>query len=104
MPNICTQTTSRNLLLQPYIILCAAELVTWGVGPDVYTPSKGKIVLRNVMYTPQVRKGKMCPHNVYTQSKRKIVPRNVMYTPQVREKLFHAMYTPRVRGKCVHAM
>ncbi len=99
MPNICTQSTSRNLLLQPYIF--AAELVTWGVGPNVYTP---KIVLCNVMYTPQIRKGKMCPRNVYTPSKRKIVPRNVMYTPQVGEKLFHAMYTPQVRGKCVHAM
>ncbi len=28
-----TQTTSHNLLLQTYI--CAAELATWGVGPDV---------------------------------------------------------------------
>ncbi len=33
MANIRTQTTSRNLLLQAYI--CAAELATWGVGPDV---------------------------------------------------------------------
>ncbi len=33
MPNTRTQTTSRNLLLQAYI--CAAELATWGVGPDV---------------------------------------------------------------------
>ncbi len=34
MPYTRTQTTSRNLLLQTYI--CAAELATWGVGPDVY--------------------------------------------------------------------
>ncbi len=33
MPGTRTQTTSRNLLLQTYI--CAAELATWGVGPDV---------------------------------------------------------------------
>ncbi len=33
MPNTRTQTTSRNLLLQTDI--CAAELATWGVGPDV---------------------------------------------------------------------
>ncbi len=33
LPNTRTQTTSRNLLLQTYI--CAAELTTWGVGPDV---------------------------------------------------------------------
>ncbi len=33
IPSTCTQTTSRNLLLQTYI--CAAELVTCGVGPDV---------------------------------------------------------------------
>ncbi len=33
MPNTRTQTTSRNLLLQTYI--CAVELVSWGVGPDV---------------------------------------------------------------------
>ncbi len=32
MLNTRTQTTSRNLLLQTYI--CAAELATWGVGPD----------------------------------------------------------------------
>ncbi len=32
MPNTRTQPTSRNLLLQTYI--CAAELATWGVGPD----------------------------------------------------------------------
>ncbi len=30
---ILTQTTSCSLLLQTY--MCAAELVTWGVGPDV---------------------------------------------------------------------
>ncbi len=33
MPNTHTQTTSHNLLLQTY--MCAAELATWGVGPDV---------------------------------------------------------------------
>ncbi len=33
VPNTRTQTTSRNLLLQMY--MCAAELATWGVGPDV---------------------------------------------------------------------
>ncbi len=34
MPSTRTQTTSRNfILLQTYI--CAAELATWGVGPDV---------------------------------------------------------------------
>ncbi len=47
MPNTRTQTTSRNLLLQTY--MCTAGLAAWGVGPDVYTPSKGKIVPRNVM-------------------------------------------------------
>ncbi len=30
---ILTQTTSCSLLLQTY--MCAAELVAWGVGPDV---------------------------------------------------------------------
>ncbi len=29
--------------------ICAAELATWGVGPDVYTPSNGKMCPRNVM-------------------------------------------------------
>ncbi len=33
MPNTRTQATKRNLLQQTYI--CAAELATWGVGPDV---------------------------------------------------------------------
>ncbi len=33
LPNTRTQTTSRNLLLQTYTY--AAELATWGVGPDV---------------------------------------------------------------------
>ncbi len=35
MPHTRTQTTSRNLLLQMHI--CAAELATWGVCPDVNT-------------------------------------------------------------------
>ncbi len=33
MTSTRTQTTSRNLQLQTYT--CAAELATWGVGPDV---------------------------------------------------------------------
>ncbi len=33
MPNTRTQTTSRKLLLQTYI--CATDLATWAVGPDV---------------------------------------------------------------------
>ncbi len=32
--------------------ICAAKLATWDVGPDVYTPSKGKMCPRNV-YTPE---------------------------------------------------
>ncbi len=41
MPNTHTQTdmhlslTSRNSLAWTYIHVCAAELATWGVGPDV---------------------------------------------------------------------
>ncbi len=33
MTNSRTQTISRNLL--PEMNICAAELATWGVGPDV---------------------------------------------------------------------
>ncbi len=36
------------LSLLAWADICVAELATWGVGPDVYTPSKGKIVPRNV--------------------------------------------------------
>ncbi len=32
--NMHLSLTSRNLLARTYI--CTAELVTWGVGPDVY--------------------------------------------------------------------
>ncbi len=35
---------SLSLLAQADI--CAAELATWGVGPDVYTPSKGEMYYR----------------------------------------------------------
>ncbi len=48
------------LSLLAWADICVAELATWGVGPDVYTPSKGKIVPRNVMDTPQVRE--KCVH------------------------------------------
>ncbi len=53
MPNTCTQTTSRNLLLQMY--MCAAELATWGVGPDVintdlyyYAPYSARMSPENI--------------------------------------------------------
>ncbi len=37
------------IVLLAWADICVAELATWGVGPDVYTSSKGKIVPRNVI-------------------------------------------------------
>ncbi len=45
---ILTQTTSCSLLLQTY--MCAAELVTWGVGPDVTKREKMDNKVKHMEY------------------------------------------------------
>ncbi len=48
-PALCSFFSFLSLSIAPDPPdMCAAKLATWGVGPDVYIPNKGK----------------MCPHNV----------------------------------------
>ncbi len=47
--NMTTRVRIPLNVLLAWVDICAAELATWGVGPDVYTPSKGIMCPRNVM-------------------------------------------------------